>query len=84
MKNVRMQFDFSEDRVKELEAMMDKCGISTRKELFNNALTILEWALEESERGHEVAAIDRDAKQFYALRMPILSEVRKSKAVHCH
>lgn len=78
MKNVRMQFDFTEDRVKELEAMMAKCGINTRKELFNNALTILEWALEESEQGHDVAAIDRKDKQFFALRMPILTQVRKS------
>ncbi|EPR7090088.1 hypothetical protein ACU79H_004286 [Vibrio fluvialis] len=81
MKNVRMQFDFPEDRVKELEEMMLKCGVSTRKELFNNALTILEWAIEESEMGHEVASIDRTDKQFFALRMPILTEVRKHRAV---
>lgn len=78
MKNVRMQFDFTEERVKELEAMMAKYGISTRKELFNNALTILEWALDESEHGHDVAAIDRKDKQFFALRMPILTQARKS------
>ena len=80
MKNVRMQFDFTEDRVKELEAMMAKCDISTRKELFNNALTVLEWALEESEHGHEIAAIDRKEKQFFALRMPILMQARKNQA----
>lgn len=80
MKNVRMQFDFTEDRVKELEAMMAKCDISTRKELFNNALTVLEWALEESEQGHEIAAIDRKEKQFFALRMPILMQARKTQA----
>lgn len=78
MKNVRMQFDFSEDRVNELEAMMQKCNISTRKELINNALSILEWAIEETEQGHDIAAIDRKEKQFFALRMPILSSVKKS------
>lgn len=80
MKNVRMQFDFTEEKVKELEAMMEKCDISTRKELFNNALTILQWALDESEQGHDIAAIDRNEKQFYALRMPILMQAKKSQA----
>jgi hypothetical protein len=78
MKNVRMQFDFPEDRVKELEAMMQKCNVGTRKELINNALTILEWAIEETEQGNDVVAIDREEKQFFALRMPILNSVKKS------
>ena len=48
MKNVRMQFDLPEDRLDELDSLMKKCGISTKKELFNYALTMLEWAVDES------------------------------------
>lgn len=33
MKNVRMQFDLPEDRLDELDSLMKKCGISTKKEL---------------------------------------------------
>ena len=72
MKNVRMQFDLPEERLKELDSLMDKCGISTKKELFNYALTMLEWAVDETENGHDIAAIDREKKEFYSLRMPIL------------
>ncbi|MDC9769052.1 MULTISPECIES: hypothetical protein [Enterobacterales] len=78
MKNVRMQFDLPEDRSEELDSLMTKCGIGTKKELFNYALTMLEWAVDESERGNEIAAVNRDEKQFYTLRMPILERVRKS------
>ena len=38
----RIQFELSEDRNKELEALMEKTGIRTKKDLFNNALTLLE------------------------------------------
>lgn len=31
MKNVRMQFDLPEDRLDELDSLMKKCGISTKK-----------------------------------------------------
>ncbi|WP_318458362.1 hypothetical protein [Photobacterium leiognathi] len=79
MKNVRVQFDLSEERASEIQDLMDKCGINTRKELFNYALTILEWAVEESENGLDIAAINRAEKEFYALRMPILSKVKSNK-----
>ncbi|WP_394870396.1 hypothetical protein, partial [Klebsiella pneumoniae] len=82
MKNVRMQFDLPEDRLDELDSLMKKCGISTKKELFNYALTMLEWAVDESESGHEIAAIDRDSKQFYALRMPILKRVNRTSTAN--
>jgi len=80
MKNVRMQFDLPEDRLKELDSLMEKCGISTKKELFNYALTMLEWAVDESESGHDIAAIDRDKKEFYSLRMPILKRSSRVSA----
>lgn len=80
MKNVRMQFDLPEERLKELDTLMSKCGISTRKELFNYALTMLEWAVEESEIGHEIAAIDRVNKEFYSLRMPVLKRQARTAA----
>jgi len=80
MKNVRMQFDLPEDRLQELDTLMSKCGISTRKELFNYALTMLEWAVDESENGHDIAAIDRAKKEFYSLRMPILKRQMKTAA----
>lgn len=77
MKNVRMQFDLPENRMSELDELMKRCDISTRKELFSYALSMLEWAVSESEQGHDIAAIDREKKQFFSLRMPILSAAKR-------
>lgn len=77
MKNVRMQFDLPENRMDELDKLMERCDISTRKELFSYALSMLEWAVSESELGHDIAAIDRDKKQFFSLRMPVLNAAKR-------
>jgi hypothetical protein len=81
MKNVRMQFDLPEKKMNELEELMARCDISTKKELFSYALSMLEWAVSESEQGHDIAAIDREQKQFYSLRMPVLSAAKRHAAV---
>ena len=77
MKNVRMQFDLPENRMDELEKLMERCDISTRKELFSYALSMLEWAVTEAGLGHDIAAIDREKKQFFSLRMPVLDAAKR-------
>ena len=42
MKNFRIQIDLAEERVKTLERLMRSCDIATKKELINNALSLLE------------------------------------------
>ena len=74
---MRFQLDISDSRNEDLESLMERCGISTKKELISYALSTLEWAVEETEKGNEVAAINRDDQKFYTLRMPPLDAVRR-------
>lgn len=77
MKNVRLQFDIPEDRSKDLELLVSECGLSTKKELFNYALTLLEWAVDEIKEGHDIASVDRGNNKLHTLKMPIFSSVSK-------
>lgn len=77
MKNVRLQFDITEDRSKGLELLMSECGLSTKKELFNYALTLLEWAVDEVKEGHSIASVDRGNNKLHTLKMPIFSSINK-------
>lgn len=72
---VRIQFELSAARVKELEALMREIGVSTRKDLFNNALTLLEWAVKERRAGNSIASVDEHNKRYKELVMPVLSTV---------
>jgi metal-responsive CopG/Arc/MetJ family transcriptional regulator len=76
---VRIQLDMPDDRVKELDALMEQTGVSTRKELFNNALTLFEWAVREKRLGHVIASVDEGAKKMKELVMPSL-EVKPAPA----
>jgi len=73
MANVRLQVDFDELRMKELEELMKTCNISTKKELLNNAFSLFAWAVREVSRGNTIASVN-DSEQIYReLQMPVLN-----------
>ena len=71
----RIQFELPEDKVRELERLMAASGIKTKKEFFNNALTLLEWAIKEKKAGRTIASIDETAHSYKEIVMPVLSAV---------
>ena len=73
---VRIQFDLPKGRVEEIDRMARAAGITTRKELFNNALTLLEWAIRQRAEGKKIVVADEDGRAVKELSMPILENVR--------
>ena len=73
MKTVRLQFDMPEYRLPEIEQLMKECDISNKKDLFNNALTLLKWAVRQVKEGNRIASVNDDRKTYRELEMPILS-----------
>ncbi len=77
---VRIQLDMPDERVRELDALMETTGAATRKELFNNALTLLEWAVKEKKQGRIIASVDEHEKKLKELAMPALENVSSALA----
>ena len=71
--NTRVQLEFSEVKIKELESLMKELGIVTRKDLFNNALTLFIWAVDEKRGGRTIASIDNETHRYKELLMPALA-----------
>lgn len=44
-KIVKIQFDMPEDKFNYIKKLAESNGVMSRKELFNSALAILEWAI---------------------------------------
>ena len=80
MGKARIQFETDSERVEEMENMMEVCGIATRRDLFNNTLTLWEWAVQEIRAGRHVASVDKIEKEIEYLRMPALEAARKKKS----
>jgi len=77
-KKVRLQLEVSERRQAELQALMEACDIGKQKDLFNAALTLLEWAVAERRKGRIIASIDEASMKYKELAMPALSAVHVS------
>ena len=79
---MRIQIDFPEQKVQELKLLMNTIGLDTYKDLFNNALTLLEWTVSEVQAGRSIAAVDETANKYRELAMPIFEKAaREAKKV---
>ncbi len=74
-KKVRLQFEVSERRQAELQNLMDACDIGKQKDLFNAALTLLEWTVAERKKGRIIASIDEANMKYKELALPALMAV---------
>lgn len=74
---MRIQLELPESKVRELKTLMDSAGISSYKELFNNSLTLLEWAVGQVRAGRAIASVDEEKEKYRVLLMPILEQVAK-------
>jgi hypothetical protein len=55
-----------------LESLRNTTGAKDYKELFNNALTMLSWAVEQRRAGREIGSINETEKSYRVLQMNIL------------
>ena len=80
-KMVRVQLDMPVERMKDIQNIMARTGVSTRKDIFENALALFEWAVNERTSGRIIASIDKTEEGFHEVVMPALASV-KNEAKH--
>jgi len=74
---MRLNFEFSKDRIDELKALQGETDSDSMKELFNTALTMLEWAIKEVKNGNEIAAVNEDDRVYRVFITPLLERVAR-------
>lgn len=78
--NLRVQLLFSPERMQLLDELQRQIDAPTRKELFNNAISLLSWAVREVRRGRVIASVDEQSQRFSELHMPALDAVASRMA----
>lgn len=73
---VRIQIELPEEKVQALEKLMKEVGIKTKKDLLNNALTFLEWAIQEVREGNSIAAVNEKENKIKEIVMPIFKSIK--------
>jgi hypothetical protein len=75
---MRINIELPAAQVDELKLLMSKIGVDTYKDLFNNALTLLEWTVGEVAVGRSIASVDEASNKYRELAMPIFENARKA------
>jgi hypothetical protein len=71
---MQISFEFSEEQIRRLKALQLKTGSSTMNDMFNSAMSMLAWAVDETAKGNSIASVDRDSETYRPLVMPILQK----------
>lgn len=70
---MRLQIDLTKNRAAALDTLMKRGDISTKKELFNYAINLLEWAVKEAEKGNIIASVNEKDGRYTELQMPVFT-----------
>jgi hypothetical protein len=77
---MRLQIDLDEAGVRTLNDLKRRTGLKTHKDLFNNALALLDWATRQVVEGRVVASVDPRNESYRELEMPALHHARAVNA----
>lgn len=81
---MRIQVDLTPERVARLKALMAVLELDGYKDLFNNALSVLDWVVEETRNGREVASIDAHEQRYRVLVLPALEPVASAGRIQAN
>jgi hypothetical protein len=71
-KVVRLQVEIDPENMEELEELQELGGLRTKKDLWNNAITLLKWAAREQARGASIFSINEEEGMYKELELPFL------------
>ena len=74
--SVRLQFEIEEDALRDIELLQELGGLRTKKDLLNNALTLLQWAVRQRTSGRAILSVGPDGTE-RELEMPYLEAVAR-------
>jgi hypothetical protein len=73
---VRVTIELAPEKQQEIEDLLSECGFSDKKDLINNAITMLGWAVKSLKSGCKVGTIDEENRQYTELQMPFMLRLR--------
>lgn len=71
-KVIRLQIEIDEAQMRELESLAELSGVRTKKDLLNNALTLLKWAARQRMEGYSIQSVNQAEGIVKELEMPLL------------
>lgn len=74
---MQVVIEINEARADTLERIRETAGLSNYREIFNNSLTLLDWAIAQRIAGKVVASVDKDTNSYEELAFDSLNRLSK-------
>ena len=75
----RLQYEVTTETEKKFKNLMSICGARTMNSYLDNALALMEWAIEEKRRGKKILSAGQDDQMVRELIMPMLEHAALHK-----
>jgi len=72
----RVQFDIIKDRLDRIDDLIDEVHMGSRKEFFDNALSLFEFIIRQEQKGMTSALVNEITGQYSPLLLPALTDIR--------
>ncbi len=72
---VRLQVEIEQEQMEVLEELLKLGGLRTKRDLLNNALTLLKWAAREKSKGNSICSASPNGHLQKELEMPFLETI---------
>lgn len=77
---MRLNLEITDSQMASLEKLQRRTGVGTKKELVYSAISILEWAVDETAAGNEIAAVNESESIYRVLVTTPLRYVAEHEA----
>ncbi len=72
-----VKFEMPDHLYDQLGGLKADCGFKDDKELFNNALTLLQWAVVQTREGKKIGAVNEEAEQVTLVELSCFDKIRE-------
>ena len=76
---MRIQLDLDEAGVELVDELKRRTGSRTYKDLFNNAIVLLDWAARQRVEGRKITSVDARNENPRELEMPVLQIAERKR-----
>ncbi len=77
----RIQIEVTPEKLGDVKSLMEETDIRTYIDFFNNAATLLSWAVQQIKDGRVVASLDEQSGQYKELVLPAFMAVKEKRPV---
>ncbi|MFZ0814760.1 MAG: hypothetical protein WAM78_04535 [Candidatus Sulfotelmatobacter sp.] len=77
---MRIQIEVDENGTQLLDSIKQATGVTTYKDIFNNGITLFEWAIRQRIEGRVIASLDERTKRYKEMTMPALEDAVRRAA----